>query len=313
MYTAVVEQGPRGEEYRPLFDNAREVFLEVDGFAETPQPVLGLTSGFYDIDQLTGGFWPADLVVIGGRTSVGKSALLYDIVLNVARYLVREVKEQSVALFTLDTTKRQATKRFATMLSGLPLAVHLSGFTPISGLNYERFADGLETALSLPIELDDRWSLTPDQVLATCKRIQKSRALAAVAIDSLHLMEPNLRRENRTQEISDIVRALKGIAKELGVPVLVTSELSRIVDLEEYEPPRLSDLRDSGTIEAVADVVMLLHRRLDVDWVEESAKKGEYDVVQESNIRLAKLRHRAPGKADLGFQPFLTRYRNLAR
>ena len=296
---------PMWEGLESVGDHARSEFVEVDLQLETGRVRRRTRSGFHDLDALTGGFGPGDLVVVGGRPSMGKTTFVQEIVLSVAQNLKASQDLGAAALFSMETRGDRLTKRLACMLAGLSEQETLRGFTADQ---YRRFADAVETLFALPLFIDPSAVVTPEQVRRRCADLMEQRPISLLAIDSLHMMRSDERAENRVQEVSDIARSLKAIAKDLGVPLLATSEVSRQCELREDKRPRLSDLRDAGTIEAVADTVIFLHRR---DYRGENPPGPQ--EVHGCEAIVAKHRHGPVGVALLGFQGGVARLRNVAR
>jgi replicative DNA helicase len=291
---------------------AKEFFVDVDNIVETGIPMSGLKVGFQDLDEMTSGFYPGDLVIIGARPAMGKTSLVLDFALNVCQELVRHERKGSVAMFSLEMSSIQLVRRMASMLSGVSMEVLKTG--KINEKNYERLADGCETLYSLPLYIDDGSDLTPLEMRGKCRRLKAEHGLSMVVVDYLQLMKGGTRTENRVQEISEIARACKAMAKELELPVIALSQLSRAVENREDKRPQLSDIRESGSIEAEADMVMMLYRDSYYKAKEEKRSEVEnHDEVQPAEVIVAKHRNGPTGKVILGFQPSYARYRNLDR
>ncbi len=288
---------------------AKEFFVDVDNIIESGKPLIGVPSGFSDLDRVTTGFYPGDLVIIGARPSMGKTALVLDLAINVAKS--RE-KYGNVAVFSLEMSSIQLVRRMVSMISGVSSGVLKS--PNISVDQYKRLADGCETLYGLPIYIDDSSDVTPLEMRGKCRRLKADGGLGLVVVDYLQLMRSSRRTENRVQEISDVARSLKSMAKELEVPVIALSQLNRGVESRDDKRPVLSDIRESGSIEAEADVVMLLYRDSYYKAKEEN-RQIDYDPdnVEEAEVIIAKHRNGPTGKVILGFQPSYARYRNLDR
>lgn len=301
-----------GKYFQHVRSLAKEFFIDVDKIVETGKPMSGLKVDFYDLDRITTGHYPGDFVIIGARPAMGKTSLVLDFAINVARNNVREEKIGSVAIFSLEMSSIQLVRRMASMLSGVSAGV-LKQDKPLSDRQYEALADACETLYSLPIYIDDASDVTPLEMRGKCRRLKAEHGLSMVIIDYLQLMRGSRRTENRVQEISEIARACKSMAKELECPVVALSQLSRAVESREDKRPQLSDIRESGSIEAEADLVMLLYRDSYYKAKEEHRPETENpDEVQEAEIIIAKHRNGPTGIVKLGFQPAYARYRNLA-
>ncbi len=301
-----------GKYFQHVRSLAKEFFVDVDNIVETGEPMSGLKVNFTDLDNMTSGFYPGDFVIIGARPAMGKTSLVLDFAINVARKIDQEGTAGSVAIFSLEMSSLQLVRRMASMISGVSMSVLKTG--KITDDHYRRLADGCETLYNLPIFIDDASDVTPLEMRGKCRRLKAERGLSMVVIDYLQLMKGSRRSENRVQEISDIARACKSMAKELGCPVVALSQLNRSVESREDKRPQLSDIRESGSIEAEADLVMLLYReayykakeeKRDVPW--------NPDEVEEADVIIAKHRSGPTGVVKLGFQPAYARYRNAYR
>jgi replicative DNA helicase len=302
-----------GKHFVPARVLAKEYFKEIDRVVETGKPMSGLKVGFYDLDRMTTGHYPGDFIIIGGRPAMGKTSLVLDFALSVARDIVRKEERGSVAIFSLEMSSIQLVRRMASMLSGISANV-IRQEKPLSDYQYDRLADACEVLDSLPIFIDDASDLTPLEMRGKCRRLKAEHGLSMVIVDYLQLMRGSRRTENRVQEISEIARACKSMAKELEIPVIALSQLSRAVESRDDKRPQLSDIRESGSIEAEADLVMLLYRDSYYKAKEEHRPEVENaDEVQEAEIILAKHRSGPTGKVIVGFQPAYARYRNLDR
>jgi replicative DNA helicase len=215
--------------------------------------VSGLTTGFTELDRQTNGFQPSELVIIAARPSMGKTAF----VCNVARWVAASA-ERGVLLFSLEQSKLELAERF------LCIDARLDGHKVRKGLLDEPERHALlaaaNTLSNLPMYIDDTPSRTVAQISAITRRLKRRHGLGLVIIDYLQLIEPEDKKANREQQIAQITRRLKGIAKENDLPVVALSQLNRGVELREDKRPRLADLRESGAIEQDADIVMFLHR-----------------------------------------------------
>ncbi len=303
----VFEVGRRrlGSYFQHVSTLAKEFFVDVDNIIESGEPLLGITSGFADLDRMTTGFYGGDLVIVGARPSMGKTALVLDFALAAAKE-----KKGNVAVFSLEMSAMQLVRRLVSMVSGV--GGHVLKNPNIGMDTYKRLADACETLYSLPIHIDDASDVTPLEMRGKCRRLKAEGGLSLVVIDYLQLMRGSRRTENRTQEISEIARNTKAMAKELNVPVIALSQLNRGVEAREDKRPVLSDIRESGSIEAEADVVMLLYRDAYYKAKEEQ-RDAPYDPdhVEEAEIIIAKHRNGPTGKVILGFQPSYARYRSL--
>lgn len=286
-------------------DLAKGFFVDVDMLLSSGKPALGITSGFPDLDKMTTGFYPGDMIIVGARPSMGKTALAIDFCLAAARE-----NKGAVAFFSLEMSEKQVVSRMVSMLSGIPSQVLKQA--NITADTYRKLADACEVIYSLNMFVDRSSQITPLEMKAKCRKIQADHGLSMVVVDYLQLMSSTRRTENRTQEVSEIARGIKAIAKDLGVPIVCLSQLNRGVEAREDKRPHMSDLRESGSIEAEADIIMLLYR--DAYYrAKEEQEPIDYNPenVEEAEVIIAKHRNGPTGKVTLGFQPAYARYRNL--
>ncbi|MEA2553256.1 MAG: replicative helicase, partial [Fimbriimonadaceae bacterium] len=231
-----------GKYFQHVRNLAKEFFVDVDNIIESGKPLIGIPSGFSDLDRMTTGFYPGDLVIVGARPSMGKTALVLDIALNVA---AGREKYGNVAVFSLEMSSIQLVRRMVSMMSGVSSGVLKS--PNISVDQYKKLADGCERLYSMPIYIDDSSDVTPLEMRGKCRRLKADGGLGLIVVDYLQLMRSSRRTENRVQEISDVARSLKAMAKELEVPVIALSQLNRGVEARDDKRPVLSDIRESGS------------------------------------------------------------------
>jgi replicative DNA helicase len=296
-----------GKDFVPVRSLAKEFFVDVDTIIETGQPILGTPSGFYDLDAMTTGFYGGDFVIVAARPSMGKTSLVLNFALNVARKNVG-----SVAVFSLEMGGNQLVRRMVSMMSGVSMGALKK--TNLGTDEYQKLADACEALYSMPIFIDDSSDTSSMEMRGKCRRLKQESGLALVVVDYLQLMRSSKRTENRVQEISEIARSLKALAKELQVPVIALSQLNRSVESREDKRPQLSDIRESGSIEAEADIVMMIYRDAYYKAKEaHSEETYEPDRVEEAEIIIAKHRNGPTGKVLLGFQPTYARFLNLKK
>ncbi|HEY5299352.1 MAG TPA: replicative DNA helicase [Acetobacteraceae bacterium] len=298
--------------------------------------VSGLTTGLRDIDVRTGGLHPSDLLILAGRPGMGKTALATKIAFGAAKALLAEARERDpnampktcVAMFSLEMSAEQLATRL------LSEEARISGDRirrgDIGQKDFDRFVAVSREISGLPIQIDDTPAITMSALRTRCRRLKRTKGLALVVVDYLQLMRPSAgtRPENRVLEISQITQGLKAIAKELAVPVLALSQLSRAVEGREDKRPQLADLRESGTIEQDADCVMFIYRddyylkqrepkqmAFDSeDKFQTQMEKWKRDMEQVHNkaeLIMAKQRHGPTGKIDLFFEAEFTRFADL--
>lgn len=297
-----------GRQFESARSLAQSLFEDIGHLFDTGQPKLGIPSGFYDLDKVTGGFFGGHLGIIAARPGMGKTSFVLGIALHAARQ-----KKGAVAIFSLEMSGRELVQRLVSMISGVSTSAMRR--PNLSAEEFDKLADGCEELYGLPIYIDDSSVIAPLEMRGKCRRLMQQEGLALVIVDYLQLMRSSRRTENRTQEIAEIARALKALAKELDVPVLALSQLSRKPEDRTDKRPYLSDLRESGSIEAEADIVMFIHR-------EDYYKRGEEelpaapedpDAVQEAEIIIAKHRSGPTRTIFLGFRPSCTKFLNLKR
>ena len=261
--------------------------------------VTGLATGFTDLDNRTAGFQPSDLILIAARPSMGKTAL----VLNIAQHMTLK-ENRCTAIFSLEMSKEQLTNRLFSMESHVDAQKIRTG-----DLTEQEWADLIESAGNIgesKLIIDDTPAISVPQMRSKCRKYKMEFGLEMVIVDYLQLMSGSGRSgESRQQEISEISRSLKAIARELNVPVVSLSQLSRAVESRPNHRPMLSDLRESGAIEQDADVVMFIYR--DDYYNPDSEKKGIAEII------IAKQRNGPIGTVELSWQPALTKFANLAR
>ncbi len=298
--------------------------------------VSGLTTGLRDVDARTGGLHPSDLLILAGRPGMGKSALATKIAFGAAKALLAEARvsdpnalpKSCIALFSLEMSAEQLATRL------LSEEARISGDRirrgDIGQRDFDRFVQVSREISGVPIQIDDTPAITMSALRTRCRRLKRTRGLALVVVDYLQLMRPaaGTRPENRVLEISQITQGLKAIAKELAVPVLALSQLSRAVESREDRRPQLSDLRESGTIEQDADCVMFIYRD-DYYLAQRAPKQMAFDsedkfqsqlekwkrdmeqVHNKAELIIAKQRHGPTGKVDLFFEAEFTRFTDL--
>ena len=295
-----VSQGKATSGFSKLHAVLQDSFRQLEKLAERKDPITGLPTGFSDLDRQTAGLQPSDLVIIAGRPSMGKTTLA----LNIAAHAGVQTGKP-IAIFSLEMSKEQMALRMLCAEARVDSAKLRTGF--LSGDNWKSLTDAAGVLSNRDnIYIDDTPMQTALDIRAKARRLRSEQGdLGLVIVDYLQLMQGRSRAENRQQEISDITRALKALARELNVPVVALSQLSRAVEQRRPAKPQLSDLRESGAIEQDADVVAMLYR--DEVYDEDTNERG----VAEVNI--AKHRNGPTGTLRLAFRGEFTRFDNLAR
>ena len=301
-----------------------------------PGHVSGLSTGLRDLDAKMGGLHPSDLMIMAGRPGMGKTALATKVAFGAAKALLAEARatdpagtpKACVAVFSLEMSAEQLATRL------LSEEAQISGDRirrgDIGQRDFDKFVQVSRDLAGLPIQIDDTPAITMSAMRTRCRRLKRTKGLALVVVDYLQLMRPaaGTRPESRVLEISQITQGLKAIAKELAVPVIALSQLSRSVESRDDKRPQLADLRESGSIEQDADMVMFIYRdeyylqqrepKITAfdrdDKYQEAMEKWKADmqtVYQKAELILAKQRHGPTGKIDLFFEGEFTRFADL--
>ena len=292
----------------------------------------GIATGLDDLDRMMGGLQPSDLVILAGRPGMGKTALATNIAYNIARAWRGEVRPDGhtvtanggiVGFFSLEMSAEQLATRIIAEQTSIPSNQIRRG--GISESDFEKIKDYSIELQNIPLYVDETGGLSVAQLAARARRLKRQRGLDLVVIDYLQLLQGSTRRsqENRVQEITEITTKLKALAKELNVPILALSQLSRQVESRDDKRPQLSDLRESGSIEQDADVVLFVYREeyyhqmrkpLEsnrdkfAEWLAEADKvHGKAEVI------IGKQRHGPTGTVELQFDAAVTRFSSLAR
>ena len=298
--------------------------------------IVGVATGFTDLDRKLGGLHPSDLIIAAGRPGMGKTAFATNIAFNAARARAAAIAEAGpaaedgavVAFFSLEMSAEQLATRILAEESGVPSDRIRRG--DVRKEDFDRFVAASQRLAAVPLFIDDTPALSVAALRTRARRLKRQQGLGLLVVDYLQLMRPAAQRngpENRVQEISEITRGLKAIAKELAVPVLALSQLSRQVEQREDKRPQLADLRESGSIEQDADVVMFIFR--EEYYRGREPKKGENETQEKFNqkidewkeymekihgvaeIIVEKQRHGPIGTVKLHFEAEITRFDNL--
>ncbi len=283
------------DDIRTLLD---EYYEKLDKLHEQRGALVGLPTGFIDLDKMTGGLQKSDLIILAARPAVGKSALALSLAYNTAlRHKSR------VAFFALEMSKEQLVQRLLSMDSGIDQQRLRTGM--IEEEEWERISHSMGKLSQVEIYIDDTAGISTMEMRSKARRLAAEQGIDLVIVDYLQLMQGHAggRNENRVQEISDISRNLKALARELNVPVLALSQLSRAVESRQSRVPQLSDLRESGSIEQDADIVVFIYR--DEVYNPDSDRKNIADII------VAKHRNGPIGQFSLYFKPSQTLFRNL--
>jgi replicative DNA helicase len=292
---AITEKSLRSS-YYPLKDVLKRTVETIENFHEY-QGISGVPSHFADLDKLTAGFQRSDLIIIAARPSMGKTAFA----LNVARNAAIE-NQIPVGFFSLEMSKEQLAMRLLCSEARVDSQKIRSGF--LSAQEGTKMIMAATSFAEAPIFIDDTPAISALELRAKARRMMADRGLGLIVVDYLQLMQGRLSSERREQEISEISRSLKALAKELFIPVIALSQLNRKVEERHDKRPQLSDLRESGAIEQDADVILFLYR--DEMYNKESPEKGVAEVI------IGKQRNGPTGTTRLAYIKSYTRFENLA-
>ncbi len=290
----------------------------------------GLSTGLIDVDRKLGGLNPSDLIIIAGRPSMGKTALATNIAFNIAKNPLISKKLQSndearmnsvVGFFSLEMSSSQLAARILSEASKVPSDQIRRG--EMTESEFRRFIEAAQNLESCTLFIDDTAALPISTLTARARRLKRTHGLDVLIIDYLQLVRPSSSKDNRVNEISEITQGLKAIAKELNIPVIALSQLSRQVESREDKRPLLSDLRESGSIEQDADVVMFVYR---AEYYKEREKPGEHDIEAtlkwqdemsqlhgKAELIIGKQRHGPIGSIELSFESQFTKFGNLIK
>lgn len=281
----------------PIKDAVSDYFDHVSFMSRHQEEVLGVPTGFVDLDRMLGGLQRSDLLIVAARPGMGKTSWLNSIVMNAAR------QNQRAAIFSLEMSNEQLVQRFISAETHIPSHKLREG--KLDEKDWAQFLAATQYMGTLPIYMDDTPALSTSELRTKARRLHLEYGLDLIVIDYLQLMTTPYRSENRVQEISYISRALKQLARELNVPVVSAAQLSRAVEQRTDKRPQLSDLRESGSIEQDADVVMFIYRD---SYYDPESPKGNI-----AEIHVGKHRHGPTGTVELIFIPQLTQFQNATR
>jgi replicative DNA helicase len=287
--------------FSPLKSLLFSAYDRLDYLHQHKGEISGVRSGFGELDTLTAGFQKSDLVIVAARPSIGKTSLA----LNIAEHAA-VTEGKTVGVFSLEMSKEQLVLRLLSSVAKIDSSRLRTGF--LEEMDFTRLAPAMNSLAEAPVYIDDTPNISTMELRTKARRLQAESGLDMLIVDYLQLMQATVqsRDANRVQEVSEISRGLKGLARELQVPVIALSQLSRQAEMRESKEPRLSDLRESGSIEQDSDLVLFLWRE---------KERGQDDQQQEGevvNLKLAKHRNGPTGEMKLYFQKRLTRFFSYA-
>ncbi|MGO4915643.1 replicative DNA helicase [Pseudogemmobacter sp. W21_MBD1_M6] len=290
----------------------------------------GVSTGLVDMDKKLGGLHRSDLLILAGRPSMGKTSLATNIAFNIAKAYKKGLKQDGsegavdggvVGFFSLEMSSEQLAARILSEAAEVPSQQIRSG--DMTEAEFRRLVDAAKALEACPLFIDDTPALPISQLAARARRLKRTHGLDVLIVDYLQLLRGTGKGENRVNEVSEITQGLKAVAKELDIPVIALSQLSRAVESREDKRPQLSDLRESGSIEQDADVVMFVFRE---EYYKEREKPGDHEMEKiamwqeemerlhgKAEVIIGKQRHGPIGTVELSFEGRFTRFGNLAK
>ncbi len=328
----LAEEGLAESGFKTFTESAASAISHIEAAYKHDHRLVGVTSGLADLDELLGGLHASDLLILAGRPGMGKTALATTIAFNAAKAYrgekdemgrMRRVDGAVVGFFSLEMSAEQLATRVLAQEARIP-SIHLRR-GKISGDDFHRVVRASQEIERLPLFIDDTPQLTIPGLRARARRLKRQHDLSLIIVDYLQLMRPtdSARMNNRVQEISEVTQGLKALAKELNIPVIALSQLSRAVESRDDKRPQLADLRESGSIEQDADVVMFVYResyylqRQEPDPAD-SAKHAEWRermdrIHRRADLIVAKQRHGPTDSVELDFDAAFTSFGNRVR
>jgi len=303
------------------FENALKQTIEMAKTAyQNDEGIVGVPTGLTDLDSRLGGLHKQDLVIIAGRPSMGKTALATNIAFHAAKNIEKKGTKSTVAFFSLEMSSEQLSTRILSEQSRIRSNDIRRG--KVSEKEFEQLIETSKNIVDLPLYIDETPAITISAISNRARRIKRLFGLELIVVDYIQLMRSGGRRQeqNRVQEISEITQGLKALAKELNVPVLALSQLSRAVEQRDDKKPQLADLRESGSIEQDADVVMFVFREAyylerkeptlgSIEYAEWQQKMSEISSL--ADIMIGKQRHGPTGNVKVEFEAMYTKFKNL--
>jgi len=296
------------KKFKPSFYPVKDLVMEnvktIERLFQKKQTVTGLATGFVELDKMTSGLQPSDLIIVAGRPSMGKTAFCLNIAQNVA---LTDGGTVPVGVFSMEMSKEQLVMRLLSSESEVEFSKLRTG--ALSGAEWPKLAQAADTLYKAPIFIDDSPGLGILELRARARRLKKEHDLSLLVIDYLQLMRgrSNTGGDRREQEISEISRFLKALAKELNIPVIAISQLNRMVEQREDKKPRLADLRESGAIEQDADLILFIYRDEVYNKNPDNPLKGVAEII------IGKQRNGPTGDIEVAFLDKYTTFRNLYR
>ena len=297
-----ISQRSLSQEFMPVKNALEEAFERIDKLHKGEGALRGVATGFTDLDEILGGLQKSDLVILAARPSLGKTSLAIDIARHVAI-----TGKLPVGIFSLEMSKNDVVDRLIASEAAVDLWRLRTGRLSSEGIDndFTRIQEALGLLSEAPIYIDDAPSPTVLQMRTMGRRLQSDKGLGLIIVDYLQLIQPRTTSDNMVQQVSEISRSLKALARELEVPVLALSQLSRAVESRPDQMPRLADLRESGSIEQDADVVLLIYR--------EDKVKKDSSRPNIADILIGKHRNGPIGRVELYFNESQVSFKNLEK
>jgi len=316
----IAERGKFNKSYIEFKEALVETIAMASSAYKNEEGIVGVPTGLRDLDNMLGGLHKSDLVIIAGRPSMGKTALATNIAFNAAKRILGKKKKSSITFFSLEMSSEQLSTRILSEQSRITSSNIRRG--KINQDEFEKFIETSKNLENLPLFIDDTPAITISTLSNRARRIKRLHGLDLIIVDYIQLMKSgNYRNEGRVQEVAEITQGLKAIAKELNVPVLALSQLSRAVEQRDDKKPQLSDLRESGSIEQDADVVGFVFREeYYLEKLEPRAGTAEHVEWQEkmslihgqAELIIGKQRHGPTGIVRLEFESAFTKFKDTA-
>ena len=294
----LVQSKSGSRDFSPMSEIVSSVIDEIEEASRTSGRITGVPTGFYDLDNHLTGLHKGELILVAARPSMGKTAL----VLNFARHVVTQEKIPT-AIFSLEMSKESLVSRMVAMEAKVDAKSIRTG--KLSDREWDAIIEATEVLSQAPLYIDDNSSITLSELRSKCRKLKQTKSLGLIIIDYLQLMNASRPVESRQLFIAEVSRALKGLAKELGVPVIALSQLNRAADSRTDHKPVLADLRESGSIEQDADVVMFIYRDEYYN-PDTTTRPGVADII------VAKQRNGALGTIELLWDGKYTLFKNMA-
>jgi replicative DNA helicase len=291
------------KDIQPINTVMSDVYDHIDLLSQRGSEIMGVPTGLYDVDKILGGLQKSDLLIVAGRPGMGKTGFLLSVAKNAAL-----TYKKHVAMFSMEMSNEQLALRLIAQETGIDTQRLRTG--KLQENEWAKFTHAIEVLSDTTIFLDDTPAITPLQLRTKCRRLHMEYNLDLVLVDYLQLMGGDTRTDNRVQEVSYISRNLKVLARELNVPVMAAAQLSRAVEQRTDKRPVLSDLRESGSLEQDADIVLFIHRPNMMEKEQPGMKKPDFEQIE---LIVAKHRN-GPTSPGIGilFQGNVTRFENAA-